>query len=112
MSGLPKMDLTRDAVDFINDDYLARLLNGPQPERESVRDIIAKSLAKQPLTVEETAILLRTDSPDLIEEIFQTARTLKKTVYGNRIVLFAPLSVGNTIRTSYFDSRRIARAGF
>jgi 2-iminoacetate synthase len=95
MSGLPKMDLTRDAVDFINDDYLARLLNGPQPERESVRDIIAKSLAKQPLTVEETAILLRTDSPDLIEEIFQTARTLKKTVYGNRIVLFAPLYVGN-----------------
>jgi 2-iminoacetate synthase len=95
MSGLPKMDLTRNAVDFINDDYLAKLLNGPQPERKLVRDIIAKSLAKQPLTVEETAILLRTDSPDLIEEIFQTARTLKETVYGNRIVLFAPLYVGN-----------------
>jgi 2-iminoacetate synthase len=95
MSGLPKMELTKDAVDFINDDYLAELLNSPQPERALVRDIVAKSLAKQALTVEETAILLRTDAPDLIEDIFQTARTLKETVYGNRIVLFAPLYVGN-----------------
>jgi 2-iminoacetate synthase len=95
MSGLPKMELTKNAVDFINDDYLTQLLNGPQPERELVRDIVAKSFAKQPLTVEETAVLLRTDSPDLIEDIYQTARTLKETVYGNRIVLFAPLYVGN-----------------
>ena len=47
MSGLPKMDLTRDAVDFINDDYLAKLLNGPQPEPGLVRDIIAKSLGNR-----------------------------------------------------------------
>jgi len=35
------------------------------------------------------------DNPDLLEEVFQGARTLKETVYGNRIVLFAPLYVGN-----------------
>jgi 2-iminoacetate synthase len=95
MSGLPNMKTSRDAVDFINDDYLAKLLIGPSPERNLVQDIIAKSLAKHPLTVEETAALLRTNSPDLIEEVYQTARTLKETVYGNRIVLFAPLYVGN-----------------
>jgi len=95
MSGLPKMETTREAVDFINDEYLASLLVGPAPDVKLVQDIIAKSFAKQPLTVEETAVLLRMDSPDLIEEVFQTARTLKETVYGNRIVLFAPLYVGN-----------------
>jgi len=31
----------------------------------------------------------------LVEEIFQTAKKLKQQVYGNRIVLFAPLYVGN-----------------
>jgi 2-iminoacetate synthase len=95
MTGLPKMDLSRGAVDFIDDDYLTQLLDGAPPERQQVRDIIAKSLAKRPLTVEETAALLRTNEPELLEDVFQTAQTLKETVYGNRIVLFAPLYVGN-----------------
>jgi 2-iminoacetate synthase len=95
MSGLPKMDLSQGAVDFIDDNYLTQLLGGPQPDRQQVRDIIAKSFAKQALTVEETAVLLRTDEPELLNEVFHTAQTLKETVYGNRIVLFAPLYVGN-----------------
>ena len=95
MSGLPSMKMNPDAVDFIDDAYLTGLLNGPRPEPAEVRDLVAKSLAKQPLTVEETSVLLRSDDPELIEEIYQTARTLKETVYGNRIVLFAPLYVGN-----------------
>ncbi len=95
MSALPKIEISRGAVDFIDDGYLTSLLSGPEPAREEVQATVAKSLAKQPLTVEETAVLLRVREPDLLENIFQTARTLKETVYGNRIVLFAPLYVGN-----------------
>ncbi|MBN1566332.1 MAG: [FeFe] hydrogenase H-cluster radical SAM maturase HydG [Acidobacteria bacterium] len=95
MSGLPKMELSKDAVDFIDDGYLIQLLSGPPPERQQVRDIVAKSLNKQALSIEETAVLLRTNEPELLEEVFNTAHTLKETVYGNRIVLFAPLYVGN-----------------
>ena len=95
MAGLPKIEMSRDAVDFIDDAYLAGLLTGPPPERQAVQDTITKSLAKQPLTLEETAVLLRAGEPELGESIFEAARTLKKTVYGNRIVLFAPLYVGN-----------------
>jgi 2-iminoacetate synthase len=40
-------------------------------------------------------VLLRTTDPELVEEIFDAARQLKRDVYGNRIVLFAPLYVGN-----------------
>ncbi len=87
------MDVSQDAVDFIEDASLTRLLDGPAPERERVQDIMAKSLAKEALTVEETAVLLRTDDPGLLEAVFQSAQTLKETVYGNRIVLFAPLYV-------------------
>lgn len=87
--------MSRDAVDFIDDRYLMGLLSGPAPDPQAVRDTIDKSLAKQPLSVEETALLLRTGEADVLETIFQGARTLKETVYGNRIVLFAPLYVGN-----------------
>jgi 2-iminoacetate synthase len=95
MSGLPQMDLSKGAVDFIDDGYFMQLLAGAPPERSRVQDIIAKSLAKQSLSVEETAALLRTDDPELLDSVFETARKLKETVYGNRIVLFAPLYVGN-----------------
>ena len=64
-------------------------------EPGEVRDIIAKSLAKQPLAVEETAALLAAAEPELVEQIFDAARQLKRDVYGNRIVLFAPLYIGN-----------------
>ncbi len=95
MSGLPELKTSADAVDFVDDGYLTGLLDGPPPAHELVRDIIARSLAKQPLSVEETAVLLRADEAGLLEEIFLAARELKETVYGNRIVLFAPLYIGN-----------------
>lgn len=95
MSGLPKIAMSHNAVDFIDDAYLTRLLSGPPPDRKQVQDIIAKGLAKQALTIEETAVLLRTDDPELLETVYGTAQKLKETVYGNRIVLFAPLYVGN-----------------
>lgn len=95
MVGLPKMELSKHAIDFIDDEYLGQLLNSPAPEKEQVRDIIAKSLAKEPLSVEETSALVRTEDVELINDILHAARRLKETVYGNRIVLFAPLYVGN-----------------
>jgi 2-iminoacetate synthase len=63
------------------------------PER--VRQIIQKSKDKLRLSLEETAILVNTTDPILVEEILQAARDLKEKVYGNRIVLFAPLYIGN-----------------
>lgn len=96
MTGLPKMELSTGAVDFIDDAFLMQLLSGPAPDRELVLDIVAKGLAKQPLSIEETAVLLRTNEPELIHDIFHAAQKLKETVYGNRIVLFAPLYVGNS----------------
>ncbi len=95
MCALDVSKLSDGAVDFIDEDRLNKLLTGPPPEATEVRDIIAKALAKEPLTVAETAILLRCEDPQLIEDIFDAARTLKQNVYGNRIVLFAPLYIGN-----------------
>lgn len=88
-------ELTKNCVDFIDDEALESLMAGTSEDPERVRAIIAKSLEKVPLTVEETAALIAAKSPDLVEEIFEAARSLKRDVYGNRIVIFAPLYIGN-----------------
>ncbi len=45
--------------------------------------------------MEETAILVNANDPEQIKEIKKAALKLKEQVYGKRIVLFAPLYVGN-----------------
>ena len=80
---------------FIDTDELWGYINRTPAEKERVRAIIAKSLDKNRLTLEETAVLINATDPELIEEIKQGARTLKERVYGQRIVLFAPLYIGN-----------------
>lgn len=80
---------------FIDTEELWNYINNVKPDKQRVREVIAKSLDKQRLTLEETAVLINTTDPELIEEIKQGARTLKEKVYGNRIVLFAPLYIGN-----------------
>ncbi|MHB2149740.1 [FeFe] hydrogenase H-cluster radical SAM maturase HydG [Calditrichota bacterium LG25] len=90
-----ELKLSHHALDFIDEHKLQTLLQRPHPEPEQVREVIAKSLSKEALQIDETALLLRTTDPQLVEEIFEAARKLKRDVYGNRIVLFAPLYIGN-----------------
>jgi len=66
-----------------------------KPDRKRVLEILDKSLNKNRLEPEEVATLLNVEDPELLEEIFHAARTLKERIYGNRIVLFAPLYIGN-----------------
>jgi len=80
---------------FIDPDEIQDMLNRPKASAEQVRKIINKSLSKERLSLEETADLLNADDPELINEIKAGARTLKERIYGNRIVLFAPLYIGN-----------------
>jgi len=80
---------------FIDAGELLDFINKAKPERARIREIIGKSLDKQRLTLAETAILTKAEDPELIEEIKQGARILKEKVYGQRIVLFAPLYIGN-----------------
>ncbi len=80
---------------FIDADEIWEHLNNTSPSAEQVRAVIGRSLAKNRLTLAETAILINANDPELVEEIKAGARELKERVYGNRIVLFAPLYIGN-----------------
>ncbi|MCX6248789.1 MAG: [FeFe] hydrogenase H-cluster radical SAM maturase HydG [Bacteroidetes bacterium] len=80
---------------FIDADEIWGYINQAAADKGRIREIIAKSLNKNRLTLEETAVLINANDPELVEEIKQGAKNLKEKVYGQRIVLFAPLYVGN-----------------
>lgn len=83
-------------VPFIDEEEIWNCLNlNLTPSATRVRDVIARSLDKQRLTLDETAVLVNTTDPVLVNEIKSAARELKERVYGKRIVLFAPLYIGN-----------------
>ncbi|MEN8226798.1 MAG: [FeFe] hydrogenase H-cluster radical SAM maturase HydG [Bacteroidota bacterium] len=85
----------KSMLPFISEKEIEEILTNANPTREGVRKIISKSLNKKRLTLQETALLVNVTDPELVEEIKAGARKLKEQVYGKRIVLFAPLYVGN-----------------
>jgi 2-iminoacetate synthase len=85
----------RPGEPFIDEQEIQDYLSDTSASPERVRAIIQKAVNKNRLSLEETAVLINADDPKLIEEIKAGARELKEKVYGNRIVLFAPLYIGN-----------------
>jgi 2-iminoacetate synthase len=80
---------------FIDVAEIDELLSRAHPDKSIIRNIIDKSLGKHRLSMAETAMLVNVTEPDLVDEIKAGASELKRAVYGNRIVLFAPLYIGN-----------------
>lgn len=102
---------------FIDEAEIEKALTS-KPEKSRILEIIekCKSVDHKGLTLEEVGILLNCEDPELLEEIYETARQVKQHIYGNRMVLFAPLYVSNTcvnnclycgFRTDNKDLRRI-----
>lgn len=82
--------------DFINDEEIVRKLNSNKnSEKLRIKDILQKSLEIKTLTLDETAALMGVEDPKIWEEIEYVAGAVKKKVYDNRIVTFAPLYLGN-----------------
>lgn len=80
---------------FIDAGEIWKILNNTVSTKEKIEEVIEKSLSKQRLSLYDTAVLINTEDPELIEQIKEGAKKLKQTIYGNRIVLFAPLYIGN-----------------
>jgi 2-iminoacetate synthase len=82
--------------DFIDDSLIAHTLKANKnPDKKRINDILQKSLAIQTLTLNESAYLLDVSDSQILEKMKETALLIKKKVYDNRIVTFAPLYLGN-----------------
>ncbi|KAF1084201.1 2-iminoacetate synthase [Sporotomaculum syntrophicum] len=85
-----------DGNTFIDTAYINEtLLAKRQPEKQEIREIIAKALDLYRLEPEDTAALLNCTDEDLWDEMYTAGLRIKEKVYGRRIVTFAPLYISN-----------------
>ncbi len=82
--------------DFIDDGQIwAQLKKWEHPTAADVRRVLEKSASQARLEPEEMAILLQNRDPETIAEMYALANKLKREVYGDRIVFFAPLYISD-----------------
>lgn len=82
------------ADEFICDREIVQTMEYAQAHRddaELAEKIIEKAAQCKGLTHREAAVLMECSRADITEKIFRLAREIKKKLYGNRIVMFAPL---------------------
>ncbi len=80
----------------IDENRIAALLESARDADASrVREVLARAREARGLDEESVAVLAGVTDRDLVDELFDAARRVKETIYGNRLVLFAPLYVSN-----------------
>ena len=83
-------------VTFIDEGaIITALIAGARADAGRIREIIAKAGEANGLELAEVAALTTISDPELLGELFATARAIKEDIYGKRLVLFAPLYVSN-----------------
>jgi 2-iminoacetate synthase len=83
-------------MEFINEEKIKNLLfDDSLMNVDLQKEIIEKSTEAKGLSLKESAALLNITSPEILDELYHTAKEVKEKIYGNRLVLFAPLYVTN-----------------
>lgn len=86
------------AEEFISHEEILATLEYAQEhknDRELILSILEKGEQMQGITHREAAVLVTVKDPELTERMFHLARRIKEHIYGNRIVMFAPLYLSN-----------------
>jgi 2-iminoacetate synthase len=80
----------------IDDDAVALSLERHRhADAVQMRAVLAKARELNGLDGEDMAVLMTVSDPDLLGELFDAAQFIKHTIYGKRLVIFAPLYVSN-----------------
>lgn len=86
------------SAEFIDDEEIRRTTAYARANRSN-RAVLAAAIeraeAGEGLPHREAALLLACEDPETEARIFALARRIKERIYGNRIVLFAPLYLSN-----------------
>lgn len=81
---------------FINEEEIARILEQNQkPNPAKVSYVLNKAKEMKGLDLDDVAVLTNISDPMQLFELFETANHIKETIYGKRLVIFAPLYISN-----------------
>ncbi len=72
-----------------------QLLTVVAEDKGRVRAVLAKAALAKGLSDEDVAVLMSIQSPDLAQELYHAASSVKDMIYGKRLVIFAPLYISN-----------------
>ncbi len=89
------MSATSDGVKIDEGRIWTALESGRRHETARVREILARALELKGLPDEDLAVLAGVSDPELLGEVFHAAKRVKDGIYGNRLVVFAPLYISN-----------------
>lgn len=85
-----------DKMEFINEEYIQSLLDDKTLFNEELQlEVIEKAKETKGLTLKDAAALLNISNPEILAILYETAKKIKERIYGNRLVLFAPLYLTN-----------------
>lgn len=110
--------MSPNAEEFMNDEEIKESLeysNAHANDLDMIDAIIEKAKLKKGLSHREALILLDCQDEKKNQEIFALAEQIKKDIYGNRIVMFAPLYLSNYCVNGceycpyHFKNKHIAR---
>jgi len=83
-------------MQIINEQAIFEVLaNVTESAAVQVREILQKAQELNGLNFQDVAVLMSVSNQNLLEEIFETAKQIKESIYGRRLVLFAPLYISN-----------------
>ncbi|MDR3047816.1 MAG: [FeFe] hydrogenase H-cluster radical SAM maturase HydG [Bacteroidales bacterium] len=89
------MNINERNQNFIDRDKLYALIEGETPTKDELQVILKKASKMKGLSLEDVAVLLRTEDKNDIRAIMDVAHQVKEEIYGKRLVLFAPVYTGN-----------------
>ncbi|MCT4597087.1 MAG: [FeFe] hydrogenase H-cluster radical SAM maturase HydG [Vallitalea sp.] len=81
---------------FINHEYITKLINDTKNvSLEEIQEVLNIAKEKRGLTHKQIATLLNIEDEQQLKQVYKIAGEMKNDIYGNRVVVFAPLYVSN-----------------
>lgn len=80
---------------IIDENKLNKLATVEAPQKDRRKEILSKARELRGLALHEAAELLACKGAEAMKQLLETAAHVKQKIYGPRMVLFAPLYVGN-----------------
>ncbi|MFP4698013.1 MAG: [FeFe] hydrogenase H-cluster radical SAM maturase HydG [Eubacteriales bacterium] len=105
---------------FIDHNYIYDILEKTKKVTdERIEKVLTAAETKRNLTIEEVATLLNITKEEHLQKLLEIAGKIKNDIYGNRLVIFAPLYVSNYCvnnctycgykRTNKFPRKKLTR---
>ncbi|MBR5479946.1 MAG: [Clostridia bacterium] len=89
---------SKNAVEFICHEEILNTIervSKASKNADRIKEILEKAKECKGLDYEAAATLLMCEDEDLLSEMYDIAMDIKRKIYGNRIVMFAPLYLSN-----------------